>query len=69
MMPPDFAQTVRSPGDDLDDVTECKRIKPELLEPREQFREWSAYMEAIPKKRESVLRWKCTTCSANFGRL
>jgi signal transduction histidine kinase len=47
MMPPDFAQTVRSPGDDLNDVTECKRIKQELLESREQFRELSAYMEAI----------------------
>jgi signal transduction histidine kinase len=47
MMPSDFAQTVRSPGDDLNDVTECKRTKQELLESREQFRELSAYMEAI----------------------
>jgi hypothetical protein len=54
MMPPDFAQTVRSPGDDLNDVTECKRIKQELLESREQFRELSAYMEAIREEERTL---------------
>ena len=46
-MPPDFARKVRSPGVDFNDVMERKPIEQELFWSPEQFRELSAYMEAI----------------------
>src|ERR1700686_4024444 len=46
-MPPDFARKVRSPDAGLSDVMERKHIEPELVGSREQFRELSAYLEAI----------------------
>ena len=46
-MPPDFAGKVRSPDAELNDVMEPKHIEQELFGSCEQFRELSAYMEAI----------------------
>jgi signal transduction histidine kinase len=47
IMQPDFARKARSPDVGLNDVTERRHVEQELLESREQFRELSAYMEAI----------------------
>ena len=54
IMQPDFARKARSPDVGLNDVTERRHVEQELLESREQFRELSAYMEAIREEERTL---------------